>query len=415
MRVARFAGMASSSFQGARIGSNTLYAAVFLSSLPVVIGCSAGATSNQARETVKQTIQPIIRGRASGAEHDAVVILTTFRDGLRRSLCTATLVAPNLLITARHCVSDTDSTTACSKEGTPITGGRVKAERDPKDLVVFLGNNGIAPDTEVEANGSARGARVIVDSTTTVCNHDIAFLVLDKKLSAAITSIRLGPPAIDEKVAAVGWGVDETGTLPKSREVRSDIALIGVGPAMYPNSATYGYGDREFMLGESACSGDSGGPALTKSGAVVGVAARAGNGKTRDPSNYASTCVGETAHAVYTHLSSTEGLVTRAFQAAGAAIWLEGQPAPQAPKPEAVPTGEPAPASPARTADREVPTDPIDGETAAEAGPGCSIIPEPHSGAVGPAAGLGVLLASLVGLRRRSRPDRRGGPLPGRE
>ena len=390
-----------STFQHLRIGSKKLYAAVLLSGLSVILpGCSDGAESTQAEESVGQAIQPIIRGVSSGTEHDSVVVLTTFRDGYRRSLCTATLVAPNLIITARHCVSDTDSSTACSKEGTPISGGTVKADRDPKSLVVFLGKQGVAPDTEVEANGSARGTKVIVDPATTVCNRDVAFVVLDKKLAAPVAPIRLGPPALDEKLAAVGWGIDETGTLPKSREVRPEIPLIGLGPAMYPDHATYGYGDHEFMLGESACAGDSGSPAFAKSGAVVGVAARAGNGMPRDPNNYASTCMGDKAHAVYTHLTSLQDLVTRAFDESGEEIWLEGQPDPRAPKPQAVPEENPA-APPPTTTSEELPAPPAAGGSTAPAATGCAMSSEPQKGAVEYAAGLVALLASLIGLRRR--------------
>jgi Trypsin len=401
MRVARLDRVVASNIQRAWTGSKKLYGAVLLSGLSIMTSaCSGGAEANQAPEELGQTIQPIIRGMVSGTEHDAVVILTTFKDGLRRSLCTATVVAPNLIITARHCVSDTDSSTACSKEGTPITGGGVKADRNATDLVVFLGQDGIAPDTEVEANGSARGAKVIVDPSTNVCNRDVAFVVLDRKVAAPVAPIRLGAPMLDEKVAAVGWGIDETGALPKSREVRPDISLIGLGPAMYPDDATYGYGDREFMLGESACAGDSGSPAFAKTGAVVGVAARAGNGKPRDPNNYASTCIGETAHAVYTHLALMQELVARAFQESGEAIWLEGQPDPRAPKPQAAPVNEPPPAAPA-TAKPEDVAAAATSEATPESSGGCSISSEPQKGAVEHAAGLVALLASLVGLRRR--------------
>ncbi len=381
------------------MGSTRRGAAALVAGLATgIMGCSAGADLNQARENVDQAIQPIIRGVSSGTEHDAVVVLTTFREGLRRSLCTATLVAPNLIITARHCVSDTESSTACSMDGTPIVGGGVNADRDPGDLVVFLGDGGIAPDTEVESNGVARGAKVVVDAGTNVCNRDVAFVVLDRKLAAPVAPLRLGPPALSETVSAVGWGIDETGTLPESREVRPDISLIGVGPAMYPDHATYGYGDSEFMIGESACAGDSGSPAFVKSGAVVGVAARAGNGKPRDPSNFASTCVGDTAHAVYTHLASMQYLVDRAFEASGEEIWLEGQPDPRAPKPQTVPEEATTSPPPATTTAGELAA-PGEGESAAATG--CSLSAEPQSGSVEYAAGFVALLASLIGLRRR--------------
>lgn len=393
----------SSTFQQVWIESKRLKTAGVLSAVAVIVsGCSDGAESNATHVTVAHTIQPIIRGATSGKEHDAVVVLTTFRDGLRRSLCTATLIAPNLIITARHCVSDTDSSTACSKEGTPITGAAVKADRDPNSLVVFLGKSGLAPNTDDEANGIARGARLVVDPAATVCNRDVAFVVLDKKLDAPVAALRLGPPKVDEMVAAVGWGIDETGTLPRTREVRSDIPLIGIGPAMYPGHATYGYGDHEFMIGESACVGDSGSPAFAKTGAVIGVAARAGNGMPRDPLNYASTCMGSRAHAVYTHLASLQHLVTRAFQESGEAIWLEGQPDPRTPAPQTLPGEQPS-APPAGTTSEELPVAPsIEPKLGMDGG--CSVS-EPQRDAVESALGLVALLASLVNLRRRRKDD----------
>jgi hypothetical protein len=381
------------------MGSKWLYSFV----VPILAGCSASA-SHQATENSARGSQAIIHGSPSSAEQDAVVVLTTFRDGVRRSLCSATLVAPNLIITARHCVSDTDTTTACTKEGTPIAGAIVKGERAAENLVVFVGQDGLAPSTEDVANGSARGAEVIAEPVTTVCNNDVAFVVLDTKLAAPIAPIRLGPPVLDEKLAAVGWGIDETGTLPASREVRSDVTMIGVGPALYPEHATYGYGDREFMLGESACSGDSGGPALAKSGAVVGVAARAGNGKPRDPANLASTCMGATAHAVYTHLGAIDALATRAFTRAGEPMWLEGQPDPRA-APAMPPPSNPLPASPppAPAALPAADAPPAAVALAASAS-GCSIVSASDGvGAVEHAAGFVALLSTLLGLRRRLR------------
>ncbi len=366
----------------------------------LAMGC---AGSPESPETVGQVIQPIIHGEASGTEHDAVVVLTNFRDGLRRNLCSATLVAPNMIITARHCVSDTESSSACTDQGTALTGAGVKADRPPENLVVFVGKNGVVPDTEVEENGTARGAKIVVGDSKTICNADIAFLILDRKVDAPIAPIRLAPPSPDEKVSAVGWGVDETGKLPPQREVRRDIPLIGIGPGLYPENPNFGYGDSEFMIGESACSGDSGGPALSKAGAVVGVASRAGNGKPRDPNNYASTCMGPTAHAVYTHLGAHKDLVLRAFQEAGEPMWLEGEPDPRAPKPQANESlPDEAGENTKKTAQEELPLpDDDDAESSTPAAGGCSVSSEPQKGAVEYAAGVVALLATLFGLRRR--------------
>ena len=65
------------------------------------------------------------------------------------------------------------------------------------------------------------------------------------------------------------------------------------------------------MIGESTCFGDSGSPAFASSGAIVGVAARAGNGAARTD-NMASSCIGPDAHAVYTHLDKFPDLINAA-------------------------------------------------------------------------------------------------------
>jgi hypothetical protein len=371
-----------------------------------VSGCAGETESITTQERVGQTIQPIIKGNASGTAHDAVVVLTNFKDGVRRNLCSATMVAPNLLITARHCVSDTESSAACTNDGTAVTGAGVVGDRKPGNLVVFVGKNGLVPDTEVEENGSARGTKIIVSKSSTVCNEDVAFLVLDKKIAGPIAPIRLGPPAIAEKVSAVGWGVDETGNLPQQREFRTGIPLIGIGPGVYPENPDYGYGDSEFMIGESACSGDSGGPTLSASGAVLGVASRAGNGKARDPYNYATTCMGSGAHAVYTHLGAHKELVTRAFAEAGEPVWVDGEADPRLPKPQAdAPNTDDSTSSKKKAASEAIPVPTESAPAASDAG-GCSMSSEPQRGSVEYAAGLAALLASLVGLRRRFR---RGG------
>jgi MYXO-CTERM domain-containing protein len=279
----------------------------------------------------------------------------------------------------------------------------VQGDRSASDLVVFVGKDGVAPDTSVEANGTTHGASLVVEESTTLCNHDLAFVVLQQSLDVPVAPIRLGGPALDEKVSAIGWGVDASGSLAKTREVRNGIPLIGVGPGQYPNDPSYGYGTSEFMIGESACSGDSGGPTIASTGAVVGVASRAGNGLPRDPANYAATCVGAEAHAVYTHLGEHKDLVTRAFQAAGAQPKLEVTPQVAAPVAAAAPPAPPeAPASTQAPATKAPGPDPA---ADAPAG-GCSMSSEPQTGSVEYAAGLVALLALMLGLRRRLRAHR---------
>src|SRR5690606_7343307 len=116
-----------------------------------------------------------------------------------------------------------------------------------------------------------------------------------------------------EIVDVAGFGVDEGGTSPSVRHRRS-VPVLAVGPL------TTRVGHRvlagEFVLGEAACSGDSGGPAIAATGAVVGVASRVGNG-TRAPAP--GFCLGDDAHDVYVGTKALAPLLEDAFRAAGAA------------------------------------------------------------------------------------------------
>lgn len=366
----------------------------FLASLAFcVMACGVSPETPEA-EDVGQAIQPIIKGAPSGTEHDAVVVLVTYVGAQPASLCTATLVAPNLLLTARHCVSDVPGATGCGQDGSAVTGGAIAGDREPSSLVVFTGKNGAAPAIDDRTKGAASGTKLVVDDAANVCGHDIAFVVLDRAVDVPSASLRLTPVAANEGIAAIGFGVDETGNLSPTRTIRSDLPA-NLGPGLYPDDARYGYGPGELMVGESLCAGDSGGPALSATGAVLGVAARAGNGQPRVTS-YADTCVGPKARAVYSSLSAHTDLVTRAFEAAGATPKVEGAPVPAATADVATTPAESSPATPATTTATDLTT-----PAEASSGGGCSMSSEPQKGSVEYAAGLVALLASLVGLRRR--------------
>lgn len=286
-----------------------------------------------------RAIQPIISGVPSGAEHDGVVVLAHFADGVRLGMCSATLVAPNLLLTARHCVSDADSSVACNTDGSAAVGAAIRSNMPAEDLVVFVGKAGALPSINDETKANARGAKLIVDTSSTLCNHDLAFVLLDRPVDAPIATMRFaGGPKATERVDVVGWGVDETGKLPATRRMRG-VAVTGIGPTLMPGNV-YGIGNAEVMFGEAACLGDSGGPAFTKSGVLVGVASRVGNGKPRDPANSASTCTGDTAHSIYTHLGQSAELVKQAFAEAGNLPVVEPPPAPDLPVEESEPGPE---------------------------------------------------------------------------
>lgn len=115
-----------------------------------------------------RSIQRIIGGSDSTSAQDAVVVLAHFDGGLRRSLCTATLVAPNLVVTARHCVTSTDASAMCATDGSAVIGAQIHADYDATTMAVFVGTAGAAAASNDETKASAHGATLVVDDATTL-------------------------------------------------------------------------------------------------------------------------------------------------------------------------------------------------------------------------------------------------------
>jgi hypothetical protein len=229
-------------------------------------------------------------------------------------LCSGSLIAPNVVLTARHCVSvQTSTDVTCDQNGVSATPPDFSADEPLGIIHVFTG-----PSPSLLGTPAASAAAVFHPAGTTLCNLDLALIVLDTPITG-IQPLRVrlsGPPTMGETTNTVGYGQNDQNAPIGTRFRKDGVAVLAVGSTV--SASMTPLGSNEFEMGESMCNGDSGGPALdATTGAIVGIVSRGG------------ACTDTTGH-IYTSLAGFTSIFTQAFAMAGGAPITEGEPEPDA-------------------------------------------------------------------------------------
>jgi hypothetical protein len=282
-----------------------------------VFFCAAACASGDG-ERLETARGAIVGGVPADAADSSTVYLQN-----PGGFCSAVVVAPTLVITARHCTAQfTDGPFDCTVAGdlVPNAAGAGQLGQDfaPSDITLF--SSAHVHGGPPTGTPDATGVQILSTGSPSSCRDDLALVVIDHPIPNVVpAAVRIDAPTqVGERVSVWGYGDTDQPTDETQLRVREGIQIVGVGPTA-PPATTQPAPLRAVRVGPgtATCSGDSGGPILSAAtGAVIAVVSV--GEQTVAPTYNACTLDDTASDTTGPLLSNYRDLILLAFGDAGA-------------------------------------------------------------------------------------------------
>lgn len=291
-------------------------------SLVIAPGCSQSAPAPAPADDspIAATTQAIQGGADDNLDHPFAVGVCAGNKNQCQGFCSGTLILPNLVVTARHCVDDTTKIVDCAAN--PTFGDRHST------MWITTHNKMIKnPDT-----GWHQVKSVVVPQDDHVCGHDIALLILNDEVAG--TEAKPAIPGVQypmndlkrysRRFTAVGYGnTSPEGFTAGTRRILHNISVLCIPGDDVANCPAF-VDTNEFVGSDGTCEGDSGSSAFEEKSFGAGAPVSFGVLSRGGVSDDGQTCQG----SLYTRLDKWRDLVVQAAETASKNWTLYPKPVP---------------------------------------------------------------------------------------
>lgn len=303
-------------------------------------GCSNAAPTPERTRATAHAIQ----GGSDDTTHNYAVGVCVGQQGYCEALCSGALIAPNLVVTARHCVDQSPQQIDCAS----ATFGPQMAATNNFHVTTD-------PDMMQATQGWHSVKKIITPTPTPVCGNDIALLILNNQVGPAEATPMVVPVVqypmsdatrYDTVFTAIGYGSTSPANAGAgTRRIRQNIALVCVpGRKGFDCGTLTGTNltPSEFVAQDGTCEGDSGSSAYDQTLFDQGIPTSFGVLSRGGQSADGTTCEG----SIYTRLDAWRDLIVSAVTEASQNWSLYPKPVPDwtiyVPPPPVVDSGTPA-------------------------------------------------------------------------